>query len=228
MKVFTTIIACLLFINLFAQEDLPPDYSNYNNLLYGIVYEPVNYNSIGHPFILGNKIYTANLHFDGNTYKNVSLKYDLYKQKIVLYQDYNSSRYRFIELNINLVDSFEIIDEKNKVHYFQKNNTDNDLMPEIKFLEFAYKNEITYKVGRNKYFKELAEDYKGQFYIKEYHYLIVNGKWEFINSKDDILDLFADHKKELKKFIRKNKIKMRLIKAPDLLKVIIYYEDLTN
>jgi hypothetical protein len=218
----------LFFTNLFAQEDLPPNYSYYNDLLYGIVYKPTNYNSIGHPFYLNDKIYSANLYFDGNTYKNVSLKYDLYTQKIVLYQDYNSSQYRFIELNINLIDSFELIDESSKVHYFFKNSNYTDKITEIKFLELIYKNEITYIVGRNKSFIELAQELKNKFYLKEYHYLIFNGQLEIINSKADILNLFLNRKKELKKFIRKNKIKMRSLETPDLLKIVIYYESLMN
>ncbi len=228
MKFFNTIITCLLFMNLYAQEDIQPDYSYYNDLLYGIVYPSVNYNSIGHPFYLDDEIYNATLYFDGNTYNNVSLKYDLYNQKIALYQDYNSSKYRFIELNFNLVDSFELIDNKNQVHYFQKNNTYTSNLQEFKFLELIYKNEITYVVGRKKSFIELAQDLKNKFYLKEYHYLIVDGQLEIINSKADIFGLFIGHKKELKKFIRKNKIKMRSIEKSDLLKIVTYYESLMN
>jgi len=228
MKVFTTIISCLLFINLFAQEDLPSNYSYYNDLLYGVVYEPVNYNSIGHPFYLKDKIYQANLHFDGNTYKNVSLKYDLYNQKIVLYQDYNSSKYRFIELNINLVDSFELIDENSNVHYFLPQSAFKNLNSNIKFVELIYKNKICYIVGRKKTFTELAQELKNKFYEKNSNYIIIHNNLILIDSKGDILNVFEDHKKDIKRFIRRNKIKIKEIKSTDLLRIIKYYESLMN
>lgn len=201
---------------------------NYIDILYGVAYEPEDHNAINHPFFLDDKIYKANLWFEGNKITDVFLKYDLYKQILVLYQNYNINKFRFIQINSDGVQKVELFDNDNQVHYLIPCWQYPDIFDKIVFYEKIYSNRITFLVGRIKVLDELASGSKNKFSENQKSYFIIENKPYEVRNKKDILTLFGDHKKEIKSFIKKNKLTIKLTNTKDIVDLISYYESLTK
>jgi len=226
VKLFISSVILFVSIKGYPQQHENIFKYNYIDILYGVAYEPEDYNAINHPFYLEDKIYKANLWFEGNKISDVYLKYDLYKQVLVLYQNYNTNKFRFIQVNSDGVQKIEILDETGQVHLLVPYWEYPELFNKIVFYEKIYSNRITFLVGRLKAFDELASETKNKFSERQKGYLIINGKITEVKNKKDILGLFIDHKKEVKSFIKKNKLKIKLTNTSDVADLITYYESL--
>ncbi len=228
-KYIITLIIVFNSLSSFSQDFGDVLSNDYVDILYGVVYEPENFNAVGHPFFLEDRIFNATLWFKGDEIKNISIKYDLYNQTLVLYQDFDAQKYRFIKLNSELINQFEIFDELNVAHRFIPNWIYPDLSEEIVFYEEIYSNQIKYFIGRSKNLNELVtNDFKNKFTLEQKHYFIINNKAYLVNTKRDIYDLLGSHKKAIKSLIKKNKLKIKLKNTEDIIQLISFYEDLLS
>ncbi len=199
----------------------------YVDILYGLVYEPENSTAFGHPFFLEEDIQKATLWFNGDKIEDVFVKYDLYNQTLVLSQNLKINKYNFIILNSRSIDKFEIIDKNNNTFKFIPSSAHPGLPSEIVFYEVVYSNRIKYLIGRKKVI-ELINDNKSRYLQEQRNYFIINSELYEANNRREIYNLFGNYKKEIKRYVKKNKIRVKRNSVKEITQLIIFYEKLSN
>lgn len=211
----------------FSQDLSNRHYNDSKDLLYGIVYIPENYNAVNHEFFLNDKLLDVKLNLYNEKKYTVFVKYDLYNQQLVLFQDVYTDSYRFLSLNPDLIKDFQITYD-NELYNFVPANTYSGLSNKIVFYEVIYSSEIKYLVGRSKVLYEFVVDTKNKFGEECYHYIIIDDEAIRINNKRQLYNLFGDYKKQIKSFVRKNRLKINFKDLQDIVQLIEYYEKLNN
>lgn len=164
------------------------------------------YKTIGNNtmFFKDNKFTIGNLNYDGQPYFNVKLKYDIFKDQLVLNPPEQPEH-----IGINLIqdktDSFSIYG-KNFVRIAKIQTA----LPE--FTSGYYE---SIKIGKNfnlyiKHYKDILKEIneEGLFYSfheKFQYYIEYNGKFYEANNKNNILKIFPESKKNINAFYQKNR-----------------------
>jgi len=79
-------------------------------LVNGIHYEDGYWGKVGHPFLFEDQLYKGTLIYRGREYKGVDLKYDIYKQQLILYINQNNSN-AWIILPNDFISAFSLGDK---------------------------------------------------------------------------------------------------------------------
>jgi hypothetical protein len=87
-------------------------------LVTGLGYEDNYYGKVGHPFLYEDQFYKGTLTFREREYQGVDIKYDLYKQQVILYIAQNNSITWVIPPN-DFISAFSIGDQLFMKHSFQ-------------------------------------------------------------------------------------------------------------
>jgi hypothetical protein len=160
--------------------------------------------------------------YDGFTYKNVSIRYDLYKDMLVI-PLYKS----FLKMSLinEKVTSFDVLG-----HHFIYIKTGTSINAgfydelyggRIKFLckhDISIQTEHTFNGGIDSYFLP-AIDY----------YIYKDGEYTAVNSKGTFLTVLKDKRKSLLQYIRANKLKFnKTDKERAMVALTAYYDHLTN
>ena len=155
-------------------------------------------------FFKNNKFTIGNMIYDGQPYFNISLKYDIYKDQLILNPP-GQPEHIGISLIQDKTDSFFIYN-KNFVK-ITKNQTS---LPE--FITGYYE---LIKIGKNfnlyiKHHKDILKEIneEGVFYSfhERYQYYIeYSSKFYEINNKTSIVKIFPENKKNINAFYQKNR-----------------------
>lgn len=158
-----------------------------------------------HKFYLTPNFIKADIVYDGQSYFDIKMKYDLYEDHIIVNLATNSGS-SILQLLSDKIESFTI-----KGHNFIKlldNHTtnSNDIITGI--FEIAYKNSnlILYKKNKKIAKKHLTKKYiYYSFSKKNQYYFYFNNDFYIINSKSSVVKIFPNYKKEINSFYNKNK-----------------------
>ncbi|PLX14551.1 MAG: hypothetical protein C0598_01010 [Marinilabiliales bacterium] len=230
MKHLLSILFLLSFSGLFCQTTITElkvkseeKYGPDDILINGISYIPLHPSANGNPFFGENTFITSYINLKGRDFKNVLLKYDI-EQQVVILKVNESYGGKKINLSNNYIKDFVI----NNKHFVNINEF--DIEDEyIKFLELVYMGDFIFG---NYYSKNFLAVYSNKYPYGKYtktkvsKYLFLNGKKYFIKNKGDILSLFPEHKHDIKKFIKKNKIKFRKATNDEFFKLMQYCDEL--
>lgn len=157
-------------------------------------------------FLIDDKFYASTIHYQGQTYHNIPLKYDVYSDQVIFKI---SSNY----------DNYSMILDKDKISSFI---TQNKLFIKIKEKDYGFneklfsKNEITlYK----KHYKRLTKTinrniYFDKFIIDNSYLLFLDNKYFPVNNKKEWKRIFPLKKSEINKFFSKNRKKIKI--SPDI------------
>lgn len=198
-----------------------------SELLYGVVTTPRFYKD-DHPFLVDGQFNNFQIHYKDYIYDSMRLRYNLNKQSLVYYQDISETVPRFIQLNPNYVNEFTT-NVNNRTVHFKSGNHYNYPDSRIIFYEVKHENHLSYIVG---YIKDMTETFtlnqvNYKFNKREKHYVVVDGEAHRIRRSRDIYNLFEEKKKELKKYRRKNGLKLRTKYPRDIVELLKYYEQIT-
>ncbi|HEU4789155.1 MAG TPA: hypothetical protein VFS71_05680 [Flavobacterium sp.] len=164
------------------------------------------YKTIGdnNMFFKNDKYTVGNLVYDGQPYFNAKLKYDIYKDQLILNPP-EQPEHIGISLIQDKIDSFSLYGKN-----FIKITKSQTALPD--FTSGYY--EII-KIGKNfnlfiKHHKDILKEIneEGVFYSfhENYQYYIeYNGKFYEANNKSNIVKVFPDYKKQINVFYQKNK-----------------------
>lgn len=151
-----------------------------------------------------NQYEIGNLKYDGEDYYNVKLKYDIYRDLLVL-NPFGESENIGINLIQKNVEAFSIKDSK----FVKIEKTDKD----VPGFTSGYYEES--KIGSNfifyiKHHKDIRKIVKeaGSYYSfteNTMFFIDFNNKIDQINSKNDIIKLFPDQKKNINEFYLMNR-----------------------
>jgi hypothetical protein len=155
--------------------------------------------------------------YDEEFHDNVPLLYDISADRIIVDNQYSIKK---VMLVFEKVSEFTIQGH----HFVQLRNTP---LP-VGYYELAYDGPHKVYVRHRKTLQSKAVDYSiiNLFEEKKLYYIYKNGMFYPVRGKASVLKLLEDKKKELKKFIRDNKLQFGNEKARDISRLVQYYDQL--
>lgn len=228
--------AALLFFSsvIFAQDFLPDSVVykralhqtiSYNNslatkssgLYTGSLYVRDYYRVKGHPFFETDSLEKGDVLYNGVLYKNIDLLYDLSHDNLI-------TKYAE-DANLVLV--------REKVAYFKLKDhlfvAGNEAL-ERGFYDLLYtgKTEILAKRKKELVPWSKTMEFDAAFSQTNNYFIYKDSSYYKINSKQELLDALKDKKAELKEFISKNKPDFRKNFETALLRIAMYYDQITK
>jgi hypothetical protein len=187
--------------------------------------------AIGHPYFLSEDFRIGNIYYDGIFYEDIPLMYDLTKDNVVSVQFVKDSslQYRGIfkmDLTRERTGAFSM-----PGHDFIKIETDTNVSSmKPGFYELLYNGNPKVLVRR---WKVLVEEIKDRDLIRRYdssnaYYILKEGVYYNVKSKNAVLDLLKDKRKEVAAYISKNRWKFRKQRETLITEAVRYYDQLTN
>ncbi len=182
-------------------------YGTNDFLVNGWKYFPSHYNAAGNPYFLGETWRTGSVTTHGKTFDNTALLYNLVTDELILKQHLNNGSLVYVVLNREFISSFLIGN-----HYFVNTTDLQTEKPIGGYIEMVYSGNFDFLI---KYDKQFVKQYTQQFpngSFSDQHsirYLLQDGKLTRLQRKKALLNYFASHKKEIRSFLRKNKIRYK-------------------
>lgn len=194
-----------------------PDYNLINGIKYLYLYSNVD----GHPFFAENQFYSGSLVMADKEYQNVYLKYDLYNQNMILQYSHFIGGTDQILLQNEFIHEFKIDGTLFRKYSFPETGT--------KFYQVVTSGKIycLYYWGKDLNYSTLS------FYNftpqKKVSYIVKNGNPYRFKSKKQFRRLFpVQHQKEIKQFIRKNKIRLKNESDGNMRRLLVFCNQLTG
>ena len=180
-------------------------YGSDDMLINGRIYVPQHSLAEGHPYFEIMDWINGDIYVRGRQFENQKLKFDIELDEFVLYIEDKFKRKNYLVLNHHYVDSVRL------GKYLFVNT---DIMPEIGkslgYAELVYNNKLIFLVKYKKDFKKQYSESKphGEYSKQNAdRYIAENGQVEKVSSKKAFLNYFEPHKKEIKRYMKKQKIK---------------------
>jgi hypothetical protein len=179
---------------------------------------------------MGNKFYgssqwkSGEVKFNGKLYLGLQINYDILEDKLILF-DGKSGEEKYIEINKKLIEMFRFQDD-NITHTF----VNTELIPTKgkEFYEEVYTGPCSFYIKHKKTIKkEIGPVYMGKLYDGNIHYLTNNTGVHQFKNKKTILQILGNSI-ELKKYIRKENLKINRKHPNDIVRLLVYNESLIN
>lgn len=191
-------------------------------LVNGVCFEEYYLGSIGHPFLFEDQFLKGTLIFQGRTYKDVNLKYDICKQQIVLYVTQNNSNIWIIPPN-EFISSFSLDNLLFKKFEFQGTS---------RFYQVAFDSEnlkCLYYWSKIRYDSDHQKNYNSSRFTDSDRksYLLIGKSIEKYNDNQSFINLFPkEHQVQIRAYIKDNKIKVSHSNASEITKLLSFCETL--
>lgn len=179
-----------------------------NGVLYTNPYRTINNNNL---YFLDDKFEKGNLSYNGQIYYNYNLKYDIYRDILILNPS-ETSELIGISLNTEKVDSFTILNRN-----FVKVRKEQYNLPEFLtgyYEFFSFNENFIFYIKHSKTGQKKIKDDSSYYYFTDnnHFYLAYKKNLYAINRKSDLTNLFPEQKKQINEFYLMN----REIKKSDL------------
>jgi hypothetical protein len=161
------------------------------------------------------------VNYDGVVYNNIPLIYNIDRDMLESTIFNGFATYSFLS---NRVSEFELLD-----HHFIRLDSLNKLI-KAGFYDELYHNKLLLLAKRTKEIQqESASRGAGEFFLSNnYYYLKKGAVYYEVGSQGKILDVLKDKKKELKQYIKDNKIRYGDNPEHAMVMLSTYYDHLTN
>jgi len=169
-----------------------------------------------HPYFIDEWI-EGSVTYDEEFHDNVPLLYDISTDRIIVDNQYSIKK---VMLVFEKVSDFTIQEH----HFVLLKNTP---LP-VGYYELGYDGPTKVYVRHRKTLQSKAVDYSiiNLFEEKKLYYIYKNGTFYPVRGKGSVLGLLEDKKKDLKKFIRDNKLQFGNDKVRDISRLVQYYDQL--
>ncbi len=172
----------------------------------------------GDQFLFSNKFLTGSVTIQGRSYRDISIKYDVFKDEILI----PNKNGGVLQLNKEMVDSFKILFQ-NRSYLFTKIMEE----PISGYVNVLYKGRCAVYVKYIKKIKKLAvEGTFDEFYLVSRIYFEEDNVFYPISGKRDLLNVIKDEKDLIRSFIKKNRLKISKGKPESLIPVARYFDSL--
>lgn len=175
-----------------------------------------------HPFYPVDSMQVGYVFYDGVRYQPVPMLYDVVRDELVVRPV--EAAY-LIRLHSTKVDSFTL---KERRFVRLAGDTLSNIKPG--FYEVLYNGKVKALARRTKQIKEDVSQgiYQAEYLVKDRYYVLKDGIYHEIRTKQSLINLFADQKKALQKFLRTNNIKFKNQRSAAITGVVREYESLTQ
>jgi len=227
MKTKLLIISILILSKLGCSPNLygqPTPRTNINMIKNGKVWVPNTSISEAKQFFLERMDLKGKFLYKGIQYDNIEFAYDLSSQTIITSIETEYKTKRYIVVNPYFLDGFSIDDSSIKYEFLKGKLIHEKLAPND-YYQIVKFNNTQYVINRKKH-KTLKSDGSKNFKytINNDLYLIKDDKLVLVNRKNDILEIFPSKKKEIKRFIRNNKLKIRAKTPMDVIVLLSKFD----
>ncbi|GAB3994356.1 hypothetical protein GCM10028807_31930 [Spirosoma daeguense] len=176
-----------------------------------------------HPYYVAENLQTGTVLYNGINYENVLMLYDIVRDELAVQPPDGAYRLRLRNEKIARF-SFD-------KHTFTRIVADSATGIRTGFYELLHDGKVKALAKRQ---KEVLEDistgvYKGEYLPKDRFYVFKDNTYHEVKTKSSLLRLFPDQSKELRKFIRTNKLKFKNeLREEAITKVTQRYDELAR
>lgn len=193
-------------------------------LVNGRIYVPMHSLAEGHPYFEVKNWILGDIYIKGNKYEQSQLKYDIELDEFILYIKDKQNRKNYIVLNHHYVDSIYL-----GKYFFVNTAVVSKIGPNIGYVEMVYNDDLMFIVKYKKDFKKQYSESKphGE-YTKTItsRYVVESGELIKLNTKKAFLNYFESSKKEIKRYMKKNKINYKKANSGELNTLIKYCNEI--
>ncbi|HEY8896938.1 MAG TPA: hypothetical protein VIM79_19080, partial [Niastella sp.] len=189
----------------------------------GIEYLGYSFKIKGHAYFQQNALQTGTVVYDELQFTNVPMLYDLLKDQVII-QHFN--HFTKIGLVSEKVKEFTLFN-----HHFIRLQADSlSGSPLLTgFYDEMYTGRIMVLVKREKYIEETIKDeLEREFLPRDYYFIRKEGTYYAVKNYKSLLTIFKDRSREVKQYLRRNKIKYRRGPENAIVKAAVYYDTLNK
>lgn len=182
-------------------------YSNPNVVINGTKWFDYGIRYKGHQYLDQNKFTKGRIWFEDRVFDNILLNYDLEKDMLVVCEKDIHNKFIYYYLNNSKVKAFTIQNANSplEAHFIKYPSTPTST--KSFFYQLLQDGEIKLLLRHKKYvLKETSEMILGKYVRNEKIYLAHNNQLFRLRNRRSILNLFPDKKKQLKKYMRQNRL----------------------
>ena len=188
----------------------------------GRIWRNFYYNKVrGDQFLFSDKFLPGSVTVNGRTFENLSLRYDIHNDEIMIITGSNN----ILQLNKEMVDRFSMKFE-NTFHSFI-NLKDDSLSSLNGYADLLYNGKTALYV---RYTKEIQRLKEGRilenFILVQKTYIVKDGIVTNIRKKKDLMKLLGDDMKQVRSYIKSNKIRISKTSPESLVPVLKFYDSL--
>ncbi|NII23979.1 hypothetical protein HB364_02730 [Pseudoflavitalea sp. X16] len=177
----------------------------------------------GIPYFLENTWQRGSIVYDGIAYDTVKMMYDMVKDRVIIL--HFNGFYR-LALFSEKVTSFSLMN-----HHFVRFEQDSlGRSPlETGFYDQLYTGPSAVLARRSKFIEETVREQLERKFVEQYHYYIYkDGNYHIIRTKKALFSLLKDRAREVKQYLRNQKLKFRKDKETTILQAATHYDSLKN
>lgn len=197
---------------------------NQTRLYNGI--EHVGYTPLlrGHAYFISNQPARGSVWYDGMFYRDVPMLYDLIgDEAVVVYYDSILQ----LSLTAEKVKAFDLAG-----HHFIRIVKDSATHRNLStgFYDLLYQGHTPVLAKRSKTIEERIVDNRVLYSIKEQqrYYIRKDDVYQRVSNYDQLLNMLQDRKKDIRRFLKKQKIRFRKDRETAVIKAVEYYDSLKN
>jgi hypothetical protein len=178
----------------------------------------------GNPYFLNSPVSRiGSVEYDSMLFINVPLIYEDYRQKLVAVDQ--GFKMQLINERVN---SFTIADH----HFVRVFPTSQYVgLKENGFYEVVYPGHTKILKWTKKDMQEaLSSAFGSEWYVtrSDSYFIRINGSWIYFKSRKDLLNILSDQRKEIQRFIKKNKLNYKKDRDNTLNQVAGYYDQIAH
>jgi len=177
---------------------------------------------VGHAFYNTNEFVKGTIHFDGMSFENVMILYDIIKDKVIL-QHFNKV-FR-IDLPVNKIQEFSMLD-----HRFIRILPDSNQTIQEGFYDKLYQGKTLLFAKRR---KKIREERTGTDIINVVDesiifYIQKQGIYYPVKNMGSLLNVLSGKREQIRQYLKKNGVKFRKEPEKAVLMAVEHYDRLSN
>jgi len=186
----------------------PKAETNIKTVINGKAWIPKTAVALGEQFFLDRLDLKGSFQYKGIQFDNIEFAYDLSTERIIMAVETLSKTMRNIVVNPYFLEGFSV-DDGTYDFDFLRGALLHKKLDSLAYYQVVESHSLRYVIKRKKYKVLKSNESREYRYIKSNSlYLIKDNQLIHVNSKKDILKFFPQKKKEMKRFIRSNKLKI--------------------
>lgn len=183
-------------------------------LISGDLYQPTMSIADGHPFFINSDWKKGSVIVDGIQFDNLLLRYDISSNELIL------NTRNITSLNLQLILKNDHVSFFNMGDHSFRHLPGKNQFYGSYFCEVLAQGEIDLLLLRTKNLKIIGSDLNYSYQTNQYEYLVLNEKVYRYRGRRTLFKLYPDLKAELRDFIKINRLKFKVIKHDNLVKLI--------
>jgi hypothetical protein len=190
-------------------------------LLNGRIWRNQYSKAIGDQFFLTNTFLKGSVTFNGRKFNNLDLQYDITNDELLLSVD----SYPVIIMNKEMVDSFSLVFENRNYDMINAGTDSSSILKG--YVNVLYNAPSALYIKYIKKFQPLAVDGRYDIFYEENHiYLRKGTEIVPVTRKSKLINLLQDKKKEIRHFLKSNRLRLIQKNPGTFVPVLKYYDSI--